>query len=151
MIVLDTNVLSAIMRTEADPNITKWLDLQPRDSVWITTVTLMELRFGILTLAFGQRQESLSQALSFLLEEKIQGRIAPFDAEAADSAALLMAERKRKGRPMEIRDALIAGIVLSRRAILATRNTVHFSDLGPSVVNPGTGNRWDSFFYARPR
>jgi toxin FitB len=139
MIVLDTNVLSAIMRTEADPNITKWLDLQPRDSVWITTVTLMELRFGILTLAFGQRQKSLSQALSFLLEEKIQGRIAPFDAEAADSAALLMAERKRKGRPMEIRDTLIAGIVLSRRATLATRNTAHFSDLGPSVVNPWNG------------
>jgi toxin FitB len=138
MIVLDTNVLSAIMRTEPDRAVTEWLDLQPRDSVWITTVTLMELRFGILTLASGQRQAFLSQSLSVLLEETIEGRIASFDTEAAESAALLMAARKRKGRPMEIRDTLIAGIVLSRRATLATRNTAHFSDLGPSVVNP-----WD--------
>jgi toxin FitB len=136
MIVLDTNVLSAIMRTEPDQVITKWLDLQPRDSVWITTVTLMELRFGILTLATGQRQAFLSLSLSVLLEEMIQGRIASFDTEAADRAAVLMAERKRKGRPMEIRDTLIAGIVLSRRATLATRNSAHFSDLGSSVVNP---------------
>jgi toxin FitB len=136
MIVLDTNVLSAIMRTEPDEAITKWLDLQPRDSVWITTVTLMELRFGILTLATGQRQAFLSLSLSVLLEEMIQGRIASFDTEAADRAAVLMAERKRKGRPMEIRDTLIAGIVLSRRATLATRNSAHFSDLGSSVVNP---------------
>jgi toxin FitB len=136
MIVLDTNVLSAIMRTEPDQVITKWLDLQPRDSVWISTITLMELRFGILTLASGKRQTFLLQSLSVLLEEMIQGRIAPFDADAADSAASLMAERRRRGRPMEIRDTLIAGIVFSRRATLATRNTAHFSDLGSSVVNP---------------
>jgi toxin FitB len=136
MIVLDTNVLSAIMRTEPDEAITKWLDLQPRDSVWITTVTLMELRFGILTLATGQRQAFLSVSLSVLLEEMIQGRIAPFDTEAADSAARLMTERKRKGRPVEIRDTLLASIVLSRRATLATRNIAHFSDLGSSVVDP---------------
>jgi toxin FitB len=74
--------------------------------------------------------------LEAVLTEEIEQRYASFDTAAARQAASLMAARKRQGRPIEFRDTMIAGIVMSRHAILATRNTAHFSDLGSNVVNP---------------
>jgi len=134
MIVLDTNVLSALMRKEPEAPVAKWLDAQPAASVWITAVTLMEIRFGLLTMPKGRRQNALITAFDFMLKTMIEGRIASFDAEAGMHAADLMAQRK--GRPVEVRDTIIAAIVLSNRATLATRNTQHFADLPLTVVNP---------------
>ncbi len=136
MIVLDTNVISALMRTEPEKPVVKWLDAQPAASVWITAVTVMEIRFGLQTMPKGRRQEALIRAFDVMLKSMIEGRIASFDAGAGIQAAELMAQRKRKGRPAEVRDTMIAGIVLANRATLATRNTQHFEDLPVTVINP---------------
>ena len=136
MIVLDTNVISALMRKEPEKPVVKWLDAQPTASVWITAITVMEIRFGLQTMPKGRRQEALIQAFELMLKSMIEGRIASFDAEAGVQAAELMAQRKRKGRPAEVRDTMIAGIVLANRATLATRNTQHFEDLPVTVINP---------------
>jgi len=136
VIVLDTNVISALMRKEPERPVVKWLDGQPAASVWITAITVMEIRFGLQIMPKGRRQEELIRAFELMLKSMIEGRIASFDAEAGIHAAELMAQRKRKGRPAEVRDTMIAGIVLANRATLATRNTQHFEDLPVTVINP---------------
>lgn len=135
MIVLDTNVLSALMRQTPDTKVIAWLDKQSRTSVWTTSVTMLEIRFGLQIMATGQRRSRLLEAFEALLE-KMGHRVAPFDDEAAAQAADLMASRQRKGRPVELRDTMISGIVSARHATLATRNLVHFEDLSVPVVNP---------------
>jgi toxin FitB len=135
MIILDTNVLSALMRQAPDHNVVAWLDRQPRSSVWITSVTILEVRFGLHIMPPGARRTALMKAFALLLE-KIDRRIAPFDAAAAEHAGDLMATRQRKGRPVELRDTMIAGIVLARHASLATRNTAHFQDANVVLINP---------------
>ncbi len=132
MILLDTNVLSAMMQAAPDETVARWLDQQPRESIWITTITVMEIRAGLQALPVSRKRN----ALAVLLGEKIQGRIAVFDMAAAEEAAALMARRKLKGRPVDSRDTMIAGIAQASRATLVTRNTSHFSDLSVPVVNP---------------
>lgn len=135
MIVLDTNVLSALMRQTPDPQVVVWLDQQPRTSIWTTSITLLEIRFGLQILPAGKRRTTLMQAFEALLE-KISDRVASFDAGAAQHAGELMASRHKRGRPVELRDTMIAGIVLAQHASLATRNTTHFEDIAASVINP---------------
>lgn len=137
MIVLDTNILSAIMRQEPDAKVVAWLDQQSRTSIWTTSITVLEIRFGLQIMATGKRRSSLLQSFESLLD-KMGHRIAPFDNDAATEASNLMASRQLTGRPVELRDTMIAGIVLARHATLATRNLLHFEDLSPSVVNPWT-------------
>jgi predicted nucleic acid-binding protein len=136
MIVLDTNVLSALMRQSADQKVVDWLDKQPRSSIWTTSVTILEIRFGLQILPLGKRRSVLIQAFEKALVDKIEGRVAAFDTVAAQQAGDLMALRHKKGRPGELRDTMIAGIVLACHATLATRNTSHFEDLSIRVVNP---------------
>jgi len=141
MIILDTNVMSALMRKEPEKPVVRWLDAQPSASVWITAITVMEIRFGLQTMppqsmTRSRRQDALLRLFELLLKNIIEGRIAAFDAEAGIHAAELMAQRKRAGRPAEVRDTMIAGIVLANRATLATRNTQHFKDLPLTVINP---------------
>ena len=137
MIILDTSVLSALMRRTPDKGVIAWLDRQPRTSVWTTAVTILEVRFGLQILPAGKRRTLLIQAFEATLES-IGHRVAPFDAAAAQQAGDLMASRQKKGRPVELRDTMIAGIVLARNATIATRNTKHFDDISASVVNPWT-------------
>jgi predicted nucleic acid-binding protein len=135
VIILDTNVLSALMRQVPDVKVVTWLDTQSRTSVWTTSVTVLEIRFGLQIMATGKRRSLLSEAFENLLEN-MGHRIASFDDDAALQAANLMASRQRKGRPVELRDTMIAGIVLARHASLATRNVTHFEDLTVPVLNP---------------
>jgi predicted nucleic acid-binding protein len=135
MIVLDTNVLSALMRVNPDPTVVDWLDNQPRNSIWITSVTALEVDFGIQVLPSGKRRTALRSSFESLLE-LIEHRIASFDSAAAQEAASLMARRQLAGRPVEFRDTMIAGIALAHRATLATRNVVHFKDAGLVLANP---------------
>ncbi len=137
MILLDTNVVSALMHDRQDAVVGDWLNRQPRTSIWTTSITLFELRFGIEILPLGRRRIALAEALARMLE-KLEGRMAPLDADAAQRAAELMAVRQKKGQPQELRDTMIAGIVLSRHATLATRNNAHFADAGIPLVNPWT-------------
>ena len=134
MIILDTNVLSALMHETPERKIIAWLDAQPRTSVWTTSVTILEIRFGLQIMVAGKKRSRLVQSFEGALD-KIGQRIAPFDAVAAQRAADLMAFRQQKGRPVDLRDTMIAGIALAHHATLATRNTVHF-DVSVPVVNP---------------
>lgn len=136
MIILDTDVLSALMRPIPDEQVVSWLDRQPGTSIWITAVTVMEIQFWLQKLPVGKRRSLLTKAIEVLLTEKIGQRVAPFDAVAAEYSAGLMASRFKKGRPVELRDTMIAGIALATHASLATRNVPHFDDLPVPVVNP---------------
>lgn len=136
MILLDTNVLSALMQREADPAVVDWLDALPSESVWTTSITIFEVRFGLQLLATGRRRRQLEESFATALHEELEGRVLPFDREAAEAAAAIAAQRRSKGRTIEIRDAEIAGIAAARRATLATRNTRHFDDLRLALVNP---------------
>ena len=138
MILLDTNVISALMQQPTDKKVVAWLDGQPRSSVWTTSVTVLEIRYGLHILALGKKRSTLMQAFEILLTDKLGQRVAAFDMAAALYSAELMAERRKQGRPVELRDTMIAGIALASNATVATRNTAHFDDLSVSVVNPWT-------------
>ncbi|HEY1897783.1 MAG TPA: type II toxin-antitoxin system VapC family toxin [Terracidiphilus sp.] len=136
MILLDTNVLSALMRQKPDVEVIRWLDQQPRTSVWTTAITVFEIRFGLQVMASGKRQLSLMKAFEHLLTELIQQRVAQFDGAAAEKAADLMVARQKNGLSGDLRDTMIAGIALATHATLATRNVRHFEDISCPVVNP---------------
>ncbi|MBU6993905.1 type II toxin-antitoxin system VapC family toxin [Ferrovum myxofaciens] len=136
MIILDTNVISALMQQQPDPLVVAWLNDQPAESIWISSITVFEARYGIALLASGQRKEMLQERFDQLVQEDLENRVLQFDANAARRAALLAAQRKERGRPVDMRDTFIAGISLARRATLATRNLRHFDDLSITVVNP---------------
>jgi predicted nucleic acid-binding protein len=136
VIILDTNVLSALMRRVPEAPVVAWLDRQPAESVWITSITLFESRLGPALLPRGRRRQALETAFARLLDEDLDNRVLDFDGAAATQAATLAAGRQRTGLPVDIRDTLIAGIALARRATLATRNVKHFRDLKVPVINP---------------
>ena len=136
MIVLDTNVLSALMRQKPEALVVTWLDRQPAESVWITSVTLFEARFGLALLPKGKRRQALEAAFERLLKDDLEDRVLDFDGAAAGAAAILAAERQKRGRPVDMRDTQIAGIALARKATLSTGNVRHFDDLELKVVNP---------------
>jgi toxin FitB len=136
MIILDTNVLSALMLRQPPLDVAAWIDQQPRTSVWTTTVTIFEIRYGLALMASGRRRSERELMFKRALEEKLEGRILLFDEVAAEEAAILSAARQRAGRSVELRDTMIAGIALAQRATLATRNVRHFDDLTVPVVDP---------------
>jgi predicted nucleic acid-binding protein len=136
MIILDTNVLSALMRTAPETPVVAWLDRQPAESVWITSITLFEARLGVALLPTGRRRQTLEATFARLLKEDLENRVLDFDTAAATEAASIAAERQKAGRPIDMRDTQIAGIALARRATLATRNVRHFADLKVPIVNP---------------
>jgi hypothetical protein len=137
MIVLDSNVISALMSSPA-PSVILWLDAQPPQSLWTTSICVYEIEYGLHSLPKGKRKKGLQEDFERALQVELQGRILDFDAEAARAAGLISADLRRAGRPIDVRDAMIAGIVSLRRATLATRNTKHFQDTQVSLVNP-----WD--------
>ena len=136
MIILDTNVLSALMRTRPDAVVVEWLDRQPADSIWVTSITVFEARFGLALLPRGRRRNSLERAFDRVLTEDLSSRVLSLDEMAAATAGQLAAERQRAGRAVDLRDTLIAGIAQARRATIATRNTRHFEGLDVPVVDP---------------
>jgi predicted nucleic acid-binding protein len=136
VIILDTNVLSALMRIAPEAQIVRWLDHQPAESIWITAITLFETRLGLALLPKSRRRQLLELAFDRLLEEDLENRVLDFDSAAATEAAALAAARRKAGRTVDMRDTQIAGIALARRATLATRNVRHFQDLSVTVIDP---------------
>jgi predicted nucleic acid-binding protein len=139
VIILDTNVLAALMQAAPVRPVLAWLDRQPADSVWLTSITVFEARFVIESLPRGRRREALGAAFARFLAEILEGRVLDLDRAAAAAAATLAAGRRAVGRPVDLRDTLIAGIALSRRARLATRNVRDFGDLGVEIIDPWDG------------
>ena len=138
MIILDTNVLSALMRKPPEAVVINWLDRQPADSVWLSSVTVFEVRFGLGLLPKGRRRSALERAFDTVVTDDLANRVLDFDSVAAGAAAQLAADRQKAGRTVDLRDTLIAGIALARRATIATRHMKHFHGLDVPVVNP-----WD--------
>jgi hypothetical protein len=136
MIVLDTNVLSALMRAEPDRAVVRWLNGLAAESIWTTSITLLEVQFGLDVLPDGERKTALYNALHQAVYVDMQGRILDFDAPAAAAAGTIAARQRTLGRPVDMRDAQIAGIIAARRATLATRNMRHFADTGLALVDP---------------
>ena len=135
--MLDTNVLSAVMHAEG--RVVAWLDEQPRTSIWTTAISIFETRYGLLAMPAGRRRIERENAFFRLIEEKLERRVLPFDEAAAEQTAALMDLRRRAGRTGEIRDTMIAGIVVAQNATLATRNVRHFDDLQVPVIDPWEG------------
>jgi toxin FitB len=136
VIILDTNILSAVMQLKPALTVLDWLDRQPAESIWITAITLFEAKFGLASLPKGKRRLALEEAFASLLQDDLDNRVLDFDSAAALVAAELAADRRKAGKPVDIRDTQIAGIAISRRALFATRNVKHFSDLTVPVINP---------------
>jgi len=135
MIIVDTNVLSELLRPKPDARVIAWLDRQPESSIWTTSVTVLEISFGLQIMLPGKRRDLYTRGFERLLNA-IDHRVAPFDTEAAQRASALMASRKINGLPRDLRDSMIAGIVLSHHAALATRNISHFDDVSATLIDP---------------
>ncbi|WP_158843171.1 type II toxin-antitoxin system VapC family toxin [Saccharothrix deserti] len=136
MIVLDTNVVSELMRQVPDDGVVRWVDRYPAEDVFITAVTAAELAYGVARLPEGQRKTVLAARISDLLAEDFQDQILPFDSVAADYYGEIAATREANGHPISMADAQIAAICRHYAACLATRNIKDFVDTGIKVLNP---------------
>ena len=136
MIVLDTNVLSEAMKSTPDPAVARWM-VRERN-LFTTAVSEAEIVYGITILPDGRRKRELETAAQGIFA-LFAGRIFPFDSAAAREFALIVADRRRAGRPIEDFDAQIAAISRSRGFILATRNIADFEGIGLSIVDPWAG------------
>jgi predicted nucleic acid-binding protein len=136
MIVLDTNVLSELLRLAPDASVVRWVSAQAVESLFTTTVTQAEMLYGVQLLPSGRRKQQLEEAVGLLFDEDFAGRVLSFDGDAAVAYGRIAAERKRNGRPIPQFDAQIAAIAKSRGGQLATRNVDDFEACGLRVINP---------------
>jgi predicted nucleic acid-binding protein len=138
LILLDTNVLSEMMKPTPHDSVRRWVDAQDKSLLWMSAISAMELRIGVEILPPGSRRGLLTTSLEIVLTQLFAGRVLPFDLDAAEAAARVSAHRRLRGRNVEWRDTQIGGAALSRQAIVATRNTRDFDDLDLKLVNPWT-------------
>ncbi len=136
MIVLDTNVLSELIRAQPDSKVAAWLSQQARSQLFTTAISRGEMVFGVLVLPIGERRQRLQQEVQAIFDIDMAGRVLPYDGDAADAHATFAAARRAQGRPVAMPDAMIAGIARSRGATLATRNLRDFEGCGITLVDP---------------
>lgn len=136
MILLDTNILSELMRPNSNPHVETWLSSQPDASIFISAITEAELRYGAALLPSGKRRSELTAEIEAMLKDDFSGRILPFDSLAAQSFATIAAGRRQAGKPISQADAQIAAIARSRGASLATRNVDDFAGCEVEIINP---------------
>jgi len=136
VILLDTNVLSELMRREPAPAVLAWVDAQPQDDLYISAITRAEIELGVALLPKGRRRQGLSAAAMRMFAD-FHGRCLAFDERAASRYAELVSDRVSRGRPISVEDAQIAAIALAGGFVLATRNTGDFAAInGLSLVDP---------------
>lgn len=137
MILLDTNVLSELVRAKPHPGVLAWVASQRRAELYTTVISEAELAFGIACMPKGRKRELLSHAITRLLGEGLGGRVLGFDRAAAQSYGPFVASRRARGRPVAMADASIASIAVSRECtLLATRNLVDFEGCGVPLISP---------------
>ena len=139
MLVLDTNVVSELIRPRPYGAVLAWLDSQLSGTLFVTAVTEAEIRTGIAVLPAGKRQRGLASAADRLFDVLFSERVLAFDSDAAGTYAAIAAARRAQGRPIAHYDCQIAAIARSRGAAVATRNTADFEGSGIDLVNPWTG------------
>ena len=138
MIILDTNVISELLRPAPEPKVEHWLSAQDGLNVYLTSISEAELRYGLAIMGNGKRRAALVDAVDRILREDLAGRILPFDSDAAQSYATIAAARRAAGRPIAQADCQIASIAHSRGASVATRNTPDFEGCEIDLINPWT-------------
>jgi len=138
MIILDTNVVSEAMKPEPDSKVRAWLNDQVTETLYLSSVTLAELLFGIGSLPVGKRKEMLTQALDGLLG-LFKDRVLPFNVDAARHYAELAVSAKNAGREFPTPDGYIAAIAAANGYIVATRDTAPYLAVNVTVINPWQG------------
>ncbi|AFZ27183.1 putative nucleic acid-binding protein, contains PIN domain [Cylindrospermum stagnale PCC 7417] len=136
MIILDTNVLSELMKPKRAETVFNWAVQQSLMSLFSTTITQAEILYGIALLPGGKRRDELSQAAKLMFSEDFAGRVLPFDQAAAVAFANIASQRRRNGTPISQADAQIAAICYTHGATIATRNVSDFEGCGISIINP---------------
>ena len=136
MTILDTNVISELVRREPSPVVLRNLRRLPSSDLYTTAITEAEIRFGLAILPRGRKHTALRDQLELIIEEEFAGRILPFDSPAADAYATLVAGRRSAGQPISVFDGQIAAIALIHEATLATRNLRDFRGLELLLLDP---------------
>lgn len=136
MIVLDTNVISEVMKSSPDGRVLEWLRARPLESLAITAISIAEIRYGLRRLPGGRRREDLEARFRTFLDRGFGDRILSFDGVAADTYGEIAAVRQGTGRPIDRFDAMIAAIAHSRASAVATRNVGDFQGCGIRVLDP---------------
>ncbi len=139
MIVLDTNVVSEVMRPEPNARVLDWLDAQLAETLYITSITWAELTLGLESMPAGKRKNSLVDSLKAIRSEIFGDRILPFDEAAAAHYGKLMVMTQKKGQILGMPDGQIAAIAVAQRMIVATRDASPFKAAGLRVIDP-----WES-------
>jgi predicted nucleic acid-binding protein len=140
MIILDTNVLSELMRIRPSPKVTAWFHEHPLIDLYTTAITEAEIFYGIELLEHGTRKQKLLMAAESLFDIDLQDRVIGFDGDAARIFSQIAAHRRLQGKPISNPDAQIAAIVQLHSATLATRNFADFRDCGVDLVDPWAAN-----------
>ena len=138
MILLDTNVVSELMRPVPSGEVLRWFGRQAAGELHLSAVSEAELRRGVAILPEGRRRDSLTAAIDAMIAEDFAERVLPFDSAAAVAFASVFAERRSAGRPISFPDCQIAAIARARGASVATRNMDDFAGCGIDVIDP-----WD--------
>ena len=136
MVVIDTNIVSELMRAEPSAEVLDWMDTRMRQGLFVTAVTEAEVRAGIAFLPEGRRRRGLEAACERAFGGLFGGRVLPFDSAAAHAYAETVASRRAIGRPASQADCQIAAIAASRSMAVATRNVRDFENMGIEVVDP---------------
>ena len=136
MLLLDTNVVSELMRPRPNPHVLEWVAAQPLSEIAITTITVMEVRYGIALLPRSKRRADLDRKFHDFLAQGFAGRVLPFDQSAADACADVRAVRRHMGNPITIEDGMIAAIARAHGAPVATRDIGGFEGCGLTLINP---------------
>jgi predicted nucleic acid-binding protein len=136
MLLLDSNLVSELMRPRPDPRVLSWVAAQPLSEMAIATITVMEIRFGIALLPAGRRRTDLDTRFRQLLAQAFTGRVLAFDQPAADACAEIRAQRRQMGNPITVEDSMIAAIARVHGAPVATRDVGGFEACGLTLINP---------------
>ena len=136
MILLDTNVISELMRPHPDQDVVDWVSTYPKVSLFTTAIAEAEILFGVSILSIGKRKTALTKAVKEIFNKDFEGRVLPFDSSAVSAYASIASKRRSSGTPISQFDAQIAAIAHTRGASVATRNIYDFMNCGIDVINP---------------
>lgn len=136
MILIDTNIISEMMKSAPDRNVVRWFDQQNPTHLYLSTMTIAEIVYGICNLPSGQKRQLIEDTFFQSIHAAFKHRILNFDEEAAFAYGALMMKRQKIGKPMSVIDGQIASIAVVKQMIVATRNVPDFEDCGLRIVNP---------------
>lgn len=138
MILLDTSVISEPLRQTPEARVIEWIDAQPLETLYLSAITVAELRAGVALLPAGKRRTSLHESLEKQVLPMFAGRVLPFDMTCTSAYAELLAKARASGVAVETADACIAAVALANAFIVATRDTGPFEAAGIKIINPWT-------------